>query len=377
MATWQPGQESGSPQRLGDSHRRLLEEVPRRLEGLRAALATRIIGQEETIRQLLLSFLARGHVLVIGVPGLAKTLMIRSLAQLFDLDFARIQFTPDLMPSDITGTSIIVRDEKSGRRDFRFRPGPVFTHLLLADEINRTPPKTQSALLEAMEEGQVTVAGRAWPMERPFFVLATQNPIEQEGTYPLPITQLDRFLFQIDIDYPDGMTEFEVVATTTSMPEQPMEPILSREEVLELLAIPERVEIPASIVERAARLVRATRPHEASAPATARELLSWGAGPRGVQAILTAARAAAVLAGRDRVDVRDYEQVILPALRHRILLSYHAEAEMIRPDHVITRIRREIGDAPPRRSRGEDPVEGRLSRALKAICDTTPRFRKR
>ncbi|MCA8961751.1 MAG: AAA family ATPase, partial [Planctomycetes bacterium] len=192
-----------------------LAGLPERLRALEARLATRVIGQSDTVRQLLIAFFAKGHVLVTGVPGLAKTLMIRTLAELFDLDFSRIQFTPDLMPSDITGTTIIVQDETTGRRDFRFRGGPIFTNLLLADEINRTPPKTQSALLEAMEEYQVTIGGQPHPMPRPFFVLATQNPIEQEGTYPLPVTQLDRFIFQIDIGYPDAETEFEVIASTT------------------------------------------------------------------------------------------------------------------------------------------------------------------
>ena len=360
---------------------RLVSELPARVEQLRAGLATRIVGQEETIRQLLIAFFSGGHVLVTGVPGLAKTLMVSTLAELFDLGFSRIQFTPDLMPSDITGTTIIVRDESTGQRDFKFRGGPIFTNMLLADEINRTPPKTQAALLEAMEEYQVTVGGHGYPVDRPFFVLATQNPIEQEGTYPLPITQLDRFLFQINMDYPDAETEFEVVATTTAQDPEPIEPVLTRDQVITLLGVARTVRIPTSILERATALVRATRTgdepvaldgHSGGATDTANEFLSWGAGPRAIQSVLTAARAAAVLSGRTEVTDSDYEEVLLPSLRHRILLSYHAEAEKIEPDDVLRRLRLEIGDggapvevAPPRE-------EGRFARLLRVIGDPSP-----
>ena len=364
----------GAPQPITPEERALLARVPERFDRLREALATRIIGQEQTVRELLLAFVANGHALVVGVPGLAKTLLIRSLAELLDLSFSRIQFTPDLMPSDITGTSMLIENESTRQREFRFRPGPLFTNLLLADEINRTPPKTQAALLEAMEEGQVTTMGESHRIAAPFFVLATQNPLEQEGTYPLPITQLDRFLFQILIDYPDPETEFEVIARTTALAESPLAPVLTRAEVAGLLALPRKVEVPEAIAQRAVNLGRATRPGEEGTPAATRELLAWGAGPRGVQAILAAARAAAVIAGRDRVEPADYEEVVTPALRHRILLSYHAEAERITPDLALRRIRREIGDW-----RGDaEPAAAEPTafwrRWMKAITDTTPPF---
>lgn len=356
----------------------LVRDLPERMTRLRSELSQRVFGQEETVEQLLTCFLAGGHALIIGVPGLAKTLMIRSLAELFDLDFARIQFTPDLMPTDITGTTILVRNDATGVREFRFREGPLFTHLLLADEINRTPPKTQSALLEAMEESQVTVGGKPHALAPPFFVLATQNPIEQEGTYPLPVTQLDRFLFQIDIDYPTPDTEFDIIATTTAVSQDPLTPILSHDEVLELLAVPKRVAIPARIVERATQLVRATRPDEdTKVSENTKDWLSWGAGPRAIQAILDAARARAVMDGRTEVQDQDYEEVILPALRHRVLLTYHAEAERVRSDQVIQRIREEIGDAPAARSNQDSKARaGRFAAWLDSWGDPAPRFRR-
>lgn len=383
---WQP---PTSPVPMTDQDRALLAQVPDRIGRLRAEIGQRILGQERTIEQLLTAFLAGGHVLVIGVPGLAKTLMIRTLADLFDAEFARIQFTPDLMPSDISGTSILVKDEATGARQFQFREGPIFTNLLLADEINRTPPKTQAALLEAMEEFQVTVGGHAYLMAKPFFVLATQNPIEQEGTYPLPVTQLDRFLFQIDVDYPDAETEFEVIASTTSVEESDLQPVMTRDEVLQLLEIPKKVVLPNDIVDRAVRLVRATRPPEfasgnadplpGDAPRSkaAAEWLSWGGGPRAVQSILLAARANAVLAGRDTVTVSDFEAVVYPALRHRVLLNYHAEAEKIRPDDVIRMIREEIGDLKPEEEGVSKRAPGRFARILRAIGDPSPRLKRR
>ncbi len=372
-------------QSTADDHR-LAAELPQRVDELRTRLATRIVGQEETIRQLLIAFFAGGHVLVTGVPGLAKTLMISTLAELFDLNFSRIQFTPDLMPSDITGTTIIVYDESSGKREFKFRGGPIFTNLLLADEINRTPPKTQAALLEAMEEYQVTVGGDGHVVERPFFVLATQNPIEQEGTYPLPVTQLDRFMFQINMDYPDEETEFEVMATTTARNAEPIASVLSREEVTALLGVAKRVQIPEAIVARTTRLVRATRTGDepkamdgatGAATATAQEFLSWGAGPRAVQAVLGAAQAAAVLAGRNVVNNDDYEEVLLPSLRHRIILSYHAEAEKVKPDDVIRKIRIEIGDGGTLSTEAAPTKLGRFARLLKVIGDPSPRIKRK
>lgn len=361
---------------ISAEERRLLEEVPERFQRLREQLGRRILGQNDTIDELLLAFLAGGHVLVVGVPGLAKTLMIRTLSELLDLDYARIQFTPDLMPSDITGTTLIHKDDKTGQREFQFQPGPIFTNLLLADEINRTPPKTQSALLEAMEEYQVTVSGRPRPVPSPFFVLATQNPIEQEGTYPLPVTQLDRFMFQIDVTYPVEQVEFDVIATTTAMEEVPLEPVLRREEVEVLLRLPRKIEIPAPIIEKATKLSRATRPEDETAASTAKDLLSWGAGPRASNAILAAARAAALLAGRDTVAIGDYQRVVESALRHRILRNYHAEAEGMQPDNIIREIRREIGDL--RDDETPEPTQKKpmLRSFLQKIADPMPRFKR-
>jgi len=368
---------AGAPPPITPEERALLSRIPERMDRLREALSKRVIGQERTVRELLLSFVAGGHALVVGVPGLAKTLLIRSLAELLDLSFARIQFTPDLMPSDITGTSMLIENETTRQREFRFRPGPLFTNLLLADEINRTPPKTQAALLEAMEEGQVTTMGEGHRIAPPFYVLATQNPLEQEGTYPLPVTQLDRFLFQILIDYPDAETEFDVIARTTALAETPLSPVLAREELMGLLALPRKVEVPEGIAQRAVNLGRATRPAERDAPSATRELLSWGAGPRGVQAILAAARAAAVLAGRDRVELSDYEEVVTPALRHRILLGYHAEAERITPDAALRKIREEIGDWRGAAESAEPEAPPFWQRWLRSAIDTTPPFRSR
>lgn len=361
---------------ISQEERDLVARMPERMQSLRAKLGERIVGQEKTIEQLLVCFLSGGHGLIIGVPGLAKTLMIRSLSELFALDFARIQFTPDLMPSDITGTTLLVQNETSGQREFRFRKGPVFTNLLLADEINRTPPKTQSALLEAMEEDQVTVGGTHYPVGHPFFVLATQNPIEQEGTYPLPITQLDRFQFQINIDYPDEATEFDVVAATTAHDETSFSPILSHDEVLELLTLPKKLPIPDALLQRATRLVRSTRLDEGDACDATREWISWGAGPRAVQAILNTARARAVMSGRLNVTDEDYEAVVLPALRHRVLLNYHAEAENVTPDDVLTLIRHQINDAPAAPVRAQSKKTNRLIAWLNAWGDPAPRFKR-
>lgn len=363
-----------APGVLSPEDRELIEKLPERIQLLRDRLRTKVIGQERTIELLLISFVAGGHALIVGVPGLAKTLMIRSLAELFDLDFSRIQFTPDLMPSDITGTTLLAKNDATGQREFRFQPGPIFANLLLADEINRTPPKTQAALLEAMEEHQVTVAGKRHPLDKPFFVLATQNPIEQEGTYTLPVTQLDRFLFQIDIGYPDDSTEFDIIATTTAQDDSSLEPVLDGDAVRQMLSIPARIEVPRAITERATRLVRATRPDESSSEAT-KEWILWGAGPRAIQSILAAARARAVIAGRSTVDESDYEEVLLPALRHRVQLNYHAEAEQVHPDAVIAMIRRELGETAALPSRDDKKRAGRWAKWLDKWGDPAPRFR--
>lgn len=360
---------------ISQDGRDLIDAMPERLGRMRAAIAQRIIGQETTVEQVLTCFISGGHALIVGVPGLAKTLLIRTLGELLGLDFSRIQFTPDLMPSDITGTTLLVRNEATGRREFRFRNGPIFCNLLLADEVNRTPPKTQSALLEAMEEFQVTVAGQRHGLDRPFFVLATQNPIEQEGTYPLPITQLDRFQFQIDMAYPEFETEFEVVSTTTSAVFTPLEPILDREQVRQLLSLPRKLVVPERIIARTSQLVRATRPKESAASSAAtRDWISWGAGPRAVQAILNAARARAVMSGRTEVTDGDYEEVLLPALRHRIVLNYHAEAEGVSPDQVISNLRVQIGDAEAPASRSSKKRGNRFTTWVNSWGDPAPHF---
>lgn len=358
-----------------DKDREWLAKLPEIAKRFREGIGKRVLGQVDTVEELLTAFIAGGNVLVIGVPGLAKTLMISTMAELLDLQFSRIQFTPDLMPSDITGTSILSENETTGAREFQFRPGPVFSHLLLADEINRTPPKTQAALLEAMEEKQVTALGDTYSLPHPFFVLATQNPLDQEGTYPLPVTQLDRFTFQIDLDYPDVDTEFDVIALTTARDEEELTPLISRDDVLGLLRVGDCIEMPSKLLDKATRLVRATRPGEEGAAATAEELLSWGAGPRGIQAIVSTARAAAAIAGRDVVIAEDLERVIGPSLRHRIQLNYYAESERLNPDSLISRIRREIGEPIPEERSEELAQPGGFRRFIDSFSDTTPGFR--
>jgi len=346
-------------------------------EKIREQLATRIIGQEAVVDQVLTAFFSGGHILVIGVPGLAKTLLIRSLAELLDLRFSRVQFTPDLMPQDITGTSILSEDMTGSDRDFRFREGPIFANLMLGDEINRTPPKTQAALLEAMEEGQVTVMGNRHPLPTPFFVMATQNPLEQEGTYPLPFTQLDRFAFQVMLDYPQAEEELDVVSTTTArMADIPLEPVVPGSWISEAIEQVATIEVPDSILARAIRIVRATRSGEEDASEVAVDLLTYGAGPRGVQTMIATARARAGLRGRNTVSAEDLDEVILPSLRHRVVLSVHADAEGLCADDVIQRVRESIGDVD-----GSLPTvtAGELSffrRWLTKLADTTPDFRK-
>ena len=320
-----------------------VREFAAAVKTLRTHLAKRVVGQERIVTLLLSAILAEGHCLVVGVPGLAKTLLIHSLAELLSVSYKRIQFTPDLMPSDITGASVIHKDS-SGTRDFRFLRGPIFANIILADEINRTPPKTQAALIEAMEEGQISVAGRQTPLERPFFVLATQNPIEQEGTYPLPVTQMDRFLFSITIDYPSVEEEFEILVRTTSTYQSELRTLFDRESLLELLSIVPRIEVAPRWIDYASRLTRYTRPSTPEAPDFIRELVSWGAGPRATQALLAGAKATALLAGRSRVEVEDLHAVVLPTYRHRVLLSYNAQAEGVLPDDVLIRLLRSLPD---------------------------------
>jgi MoxR-like ATPase len=303
--------------------------------GLRAEVGKRIVGQSATVEEVILCLLAGGHALLEGVPGLAKTLLVRTLAEALVLDFRRVQFTPDLMPGDITGTEVIEEDRTTGRRATRFLRGPVFTHILLADEINRTPPKTQSALLEAMQEGRVTVGGEDLPLPRPFFVLATQNPIEQEGTYSLPEAQLDRFLLKVRLGYPGEQEEVEILRSTTGADEVEIRPVLDAGGVLRLQRMVREVPIAEPMLRYAARLVRATRPGEPEATEEVRRWVRWGAGPRAGQALVLAAKAGALLAGRFHVATEDLRRVAAPVLRHRVLVNFQAEAEGVEPDALV------------------------------------------
>ena len=311
-----------------------LEKVPALYVRLQAELAKRIVGQETILRELFLGLIAQGHCLMIGVPGLAKTLIVKTLAEAIDLDFRRIQFTPDLMPSDVTGSEIIEENDH-GKREFRFIAGPVFTQLLLADEINRAPAKTQSALLEAMQERRVTVAGQTRPLSAPFFVLATQNPIEQEGTYPLPEAQLDRFLFCLHVGYPSAADEVRILQSTTGATPPPLEKICTATELIDLQRAVRRVHIPSSVAEYIVRLVQATRPDSPAATAAVKRCVQWGAGPRASQSLALAAKAAAALAGRLNAAAEDVSAAALIVLRHRLILNYRAEAENLTADHII------------------------------------------
>ena len=297
-----------------------------------------IIGQEEVIDQMLMAFFAGGHCLLEGVPGLAKTLTIKTLAQILNLQFKRIQFTPDLMPADITGTDVLEEDRSTGHREIRFIQGPIFANILLADEINRTPPKTQAALLEAMQEYHVTAGGTMYNLEQPFFVLATQNPIEQEGTYPLPEAQLDRFMFKIVIDYPSEEEEVTIVSSTTSVDEPELETVLTGEDIITLNQIVRRVSAADNVVQYAVRLARATRPKSKDAPDFIQQWVRWGAGPRAGQYLILGAKARGILRGRVNASIEDVKSVAHAVLRHRVLTNFHAEAEGVDSDVVITRL---------------------------------------
>ncbi len=303
-------------------------------------LSKTIVGQKDVIEQLLICLFSGSHCLITGAPGLAKTLLVRSVAQVFHLDFRRIQFTPDLMPADITGTEIL--EEVDGRRSLQFVPGPVFANVVLADEINRTPPKTQAALLEAMQEHQVTAAGKRYGLPEPFFVLATQNPIEMEGTYPLPEAQLDRFMFNVLIDYLPFEDELQVVLDTTSRRPEPIEPLFTGEDVLKFHEMVRRMPIGKDVAGYAVRLVDATRPNRGNSPAFINQWLSWGAGLRAAQMLVLGAKARALISGRACVSNDDIRALIHPVLRHRILLSYKAEAEGVTVESCIDRLVKEI-----------------------------------
>src|SRR5262245_12702412 len=307
-------------------------------DDLKQQLARVIVGQDEVIEQLLIALFTRGHCILEGVPGLAKTLMISSLAKCLSLDFSRIQFTPDLMPSDITGTQVIEENVSTGAREFRFLPGPLFAHIILADEINRTPPKTQAALLEAMQERQVTVGRVRHKLNDPFFVLATQNPIEQEGTYPLPEAQQDRFMFKVFVKYPSFKDEFEIARRTTALEMEEITPVLTGDQILELQKIVRKVPVTPHVINYTLALVRQTRVGEPGVPKFIREWLSWGAGPRAVQNLILGGKARALLYGRTEVGTEDVKALAYPVLRHRILTNFTATSEGITTDKVIHRL---------------------------------------
>jgi MoxR-like ATPase len=328
---------SGTSALAGDD----LRAVERLREGSKRILTEChkvIVGQREVLEQLLIALFAQGHCLLVGVPGLAKTLMIRTLAECMNLGFSRIQFTPDLMPSDITGTDILQDDRVTGQRAFKFLHGPLFANVILADEINRTPPKTQAALLEAMQERQVTVGGTRHRLPEPFFVLATQNPIEQEGTYPLPEAQQDRFMFNVKVDYPGEDEEYRIVEATTSPRKTRVERVVSGEDLLDMQAVVLQVPVAPHVIKYALRLARATRREAPDAPDFVRNYVTWGAGPRASQFLILAAKARAVLYGRTYASTDDVRMMAAPVLRHRIITNYNAEADGVKPDDVVKRL---------------------------------------
>ncbi|MBE0432733.1 MoxR family ATPase [candidate division WOR-3 bacterium] len=320
-------------QELKESYQMICEEI-----------AKLIIGQKDVIDQVLICLFSNGHSLIIGVPGLAKTMLVNTIASILDLTFNRIQFTPDLMPADITGTQVIEEDLSTGRRNFRFVKGPVFANVVLADEINRAPPKTQSALLQAMQEYKVTYGGETHDLALPFFVLATQNPIEQEGTYPLPEAQLDRFMFTTMIDYPQAGEETEIVRTTTSAYQVRLDRILNAERFLVFQKLIRRMPVADDIIDRVIRLVGLTRPRNASAPDSVKRFVSWGAGPRASQYLILGAKARAALLGRCAPNIDDVRAICHPVLRHRVITNFAAEAEGIKSDDVIDELLRHLED---------------------------------
>jgi MoxR-like ATPase len=310
-------------------------------DALRKEIAKVIVGQDTIVEQLLIALLARGHCLLVGVPGLAKTLLIKTLAQVLDLSFNRIQFTPDLMPSDITGTEIIEENTATGAKAFKFIHGPIFANIVLADEINRTPPKTQAALLEAMQEHRVTAAGKTYTLKEPFFVLATQNPIEQEGTYPLPEAQLDRFMFNLWLDYPSPSEELQIVKTTTSQASATLDHVLSGEEIQFFQDLVRRVPVADNVIEFAVRLATKTRPKHDGSPQFIKDWLSWGAGPRASQYLILAAKTRAIITGRHTPDIEDVRAAALPVLRHRIVANFNAEADGVSTMDIVERLVKE------------------------------------
>ena len=328
---------TGKQRSLGDvlqefsQHRKLMEEELHKV----------IVGQEEVIEQVFAAIFTRGHCLLEGVPGLAKTLMVSTIAQILDVNFKRIQFTPDLMPSDITGTNVLDEDEE-GRRQFRFVEGPIFTNILLADEINRTPPKTQAALLQAMQEREITIGRKTYDLAPPFFTIATQNPIEQEGTYPLPEAELDRFMFNIKVGYPTAEDEEKILSAASRGEKQEVRKVLSAKAIVNLQKLVHSVAVSDYIIQYAARLVRATRPADPETPEFVKELVDWGAGPRAGQFLISGGKAMAAMEGRFSVAVADIQKVALPVLRHRVSTNFQAQAEGMTTEDVIERLLKEI-----------------------------------
>ncbi|OGU41855.1 MAG: AAA family ATPase [Ignavibacteria bacterium GWB2_35_12] len=316
---------------------KILQNFSQSIKAVKKEIGKVIIGQEETIEQLLIALFARGHCLLIGVPGLAKTLLISTLSQALDLKFSRIQFTPDLMPGDITGTEVIEDNISTGQKQFRFVKGPVFANIILADEINRTPPKTQSALLEAMQEHRVTASGTTYTLEEPFFVLATQNPIEQEGTYPLPEAQLDRFMFNIWLDYPSTNEEKEIVKTTTAEYSPDVKKILIAKEIIDFQDLIRRVPVADNVIDFAVNFVRSTRPGNGSQQII-KDYLSYGGGPRASQYLILGAKSRAAMKGRYTPDIDDVRAVVSPVLRHRIVTNFNAEADNISPNEIVLKL---------------------------------------
>ena len=316
----------------------VLEELAKARKSFFSEVGKVIIGQQEILDHILIALLARGHSLIVGVPGLAKTLIIKTLSDVLDLSFKRIQFTPDLMPSDITGTELIDVDQNTGQRSFRFYQGPIFANIVLADEINRTPPKTQAALLEAMQEHKVTAGGKTYDLDEPFFVLATQNPIEQEGTYPLPEAQLDRFMFNLNIEYPSTEDEVSIVRETTTPEIQSLNAVITKSEIATYQDLVRRVPVADNVVEYAVKLVGATRPNSSTAPEFIQQSVDWGAGPRASQYLVLGAKAKAILDGRPSPNINDIQSLALPILRHRVLPNFNAEAEGLKVEDILNRL---------------------------------------
>ncbi len=319
----------------------MLQDFARHKQVMHAELQRVIVGQNEVIEQLFAAIFTRGHCLLEGVPGLAKTLMVSTLAKILDVGFKRIQFTPDLMPSDITGTNVLEEDE-AGKRNFRFVEGPVFTNILLADEINRTPPKTQAALLQAMQEREITVGRTTYELPEPFFVIATQNPIDQEGTYPLPEAQLDRFMFNIKVGYPNLDEEEKILSSTTRQEKVEVKKILNARQIVQVQKLVSAVAVSPHIVKYTARLIRATRPKDATAPKFIKDLVDWGAGPRAGQFLINGGKAIAAMEGRFSVAIDDIRKIAIPVLRHRISTNFQAQAEGMTNDDIIQRLAKEV-----------------------------------